>query len=189
MPSDEETQALIDQVAAVTREDFLKWEPKHPQYIEGRVYVTPEQWDAIREAFPHTDPEQNYASALWGIPVEVIHPGETIRLPSGKELVHNKNLDALFIYTPDMPLFASGGKVFDAYDRKGIELLKRDPDAYFAGTRKTSPWQDWGEDDPQDGKDYPVYGPTREIWWTLGISLFALLSIVAFIVAHNQGWL
>ncbi|MCV7255671.1 hypothetical protein H7J86_26250 [Mycobacterium hackensackense] len=96
--SDDILQAITEAAEFASR-----WEPSHPQYIEGTLYLTQQQWDATVEQFP-PEPGCNYAHALWGIPVAVIHPDNPITLPSGKQLYLSGILGALLIHDPDAAL-------------------------------------------------------------------------------------
>lgn len=76
-----------DIVAQIIAAQDLKWawEPEHPQYIEGRLYLTQDQWDKVAEAFP-PDPRAGHVrrgSYAWGIPVTIIEADKPIDLPSG----------------------------------------------------------------------------------------------------------
>lgn len=73
------------------------WEPEHPQYIEGRFYLTPEQWAAIRREWP-LRPGFNDTQAVWGIPVDVIKPNEQVKLPSGKILAYSAVMEAFYVF-------------------------------------------------------------------------------------------
>lgn len=214
MPSDDsrvnrqadaaEIMAILDDIRAA-EENWLNWVPSFPQYIEGRIYLTRAQWHAVLEEFPptgHRDPSY----CIWGIPVDIVVPDDKIRLPSGKTLVYSGITDSLLIFderqmaqtvanafgvplslvdpayageVADMATEDSHEKVFDAVDYEAVELLKRDPDAFFARKQQAD------EIEP----DYPDYPPANDIWWTLGIALFALVCIVLYVVAHNQGWI
>lgn len=79
-----------------------EWEPDHPQYIEGRLWLTPEQWDTLCEAAPDYDREKWAArpALAWGIPVEIIQPDEPVTLPSGKTLLYSSVLGALLVSDP-----------------------------------------------------------------------------------------
>lgn len=79
------------------------WEPKHPQLIDGTLYLLQSQWDAICEAFPIVDDaegrwdNQNRPSLCWGIPVRVIPKGGQVTLPDGRVFVHSTVMDALYV--------------------------------------------------------------------------------------------
>lgn len=91
-----------DIVAEIIAAKDLKWnwEPEHPQYIEGRLYLTQAQCDAVAEAFP-ADPRAGQVrrgSYAWGIPVTIIEPNKAITLPSGKVLIYSSLLDSFYVF-------------------------------------------------------------------------------------------
>lgn len=64
-------QEIID--AAKLAKPFL-WEPDHPQYVDGKLHLTQEQWDAVCREFPNYD-RQKWAARpylAWGIHVEIV---------------------------------------------------------------------------------------------------------------------
>lgn len=77
-----------------------EWEPDHPQYIEGRLYLTPEQWQAVIDQSPPRRPGYNYGQTVWGIPVDIVSPGDQITLPSGRTLAYPPILGALVVCDP-----------------------------------------------------------------------------------------
>lgn len=66
------------------------WEPKHPQVIEGYIYLTQAQWDAVLAAFPISEESPFYtpnrAMLAWGIPVKLLSPGQHVTRPDGSVL-------------------------------------------------------------------------------------------------------
>lgn len=81
-----------------------KWEPDHPQYVEGRFYLTDKQWAAIRKEWPRRE-GFNDGQSVWGIPVDIIRPGEHVKLPSGKTLLYSQLMRSLCVFDPAL----SGG--------------------------------------------------------------------------------
>ena len=91
-------QAIMD---AATMDKPWTWQPDHPQYIEGRLYLTPEQWQAVLDQSPEPQPGDNQAQAAWGIPVEIIHPDKPIKLQSGRTLLYLPRItEALLVCDP-----------------------------------------------------------------------------------------
>jgi hypothetical protein len=91
---------IVDEILSVANK-FGKpweWEPDHPQYIEGALYLTPRQWDALCAASPDYDREKwaTRPTRAWGIPVQVIAPNERVTLPSGNALVYV--LEAFYVF-------------------------------------------------------------------------------------------
>lgn len=80
-----------------------EWSPKHPQLIDGALYLLQSQWDAICEAFPIVDDaegrwdHQNRPMLCWGIPVKLIAQGGQVALPDGRLLIHSTVMGALYI--------------------------------------------------------------------------------------------
>ncbi len=99
-----DTAELIETIRAAC-ELASKWEPQHKQYIEGRFYLTPDQWAAIREEWPER-PGFNDGYALWGIPVHIIKPNDRVRLPSGNWLVYSRLLESLYIFDSSIATLA-----------------------------------------------------------------------------------
>ncbi|MBB3752690.1 hypothetical protein FHT44_005202 [Mycolicibacterium sp. BK634] len=101
------TDIVMEAIKAACLEKPWEWEPKHPQYVEGALYLTQEQWNAIKAAFPPADDADgrwssfNRPSACWGIPVRLISEDEPTKLPSGKELRYSKLLQSFIIVDPD----------------------------------------------------------------------------------------
>lgn len=78
------------------------WHPNHPQYVEGRLYLTADQWHRVLEQCPPRRGDGvSPAFAAWGIPVEIVKAGEEIRLPSGKTLVYSEILKSLVVFNQD----------------------------------------------------------------------------------------
>jgi hypothetical protein len=98
MSAIQDVAELVETIRDATKLNW-RWEPQHPQYIEGRFYLTPEQWAAIRTEWPLV-PGKNQAQAIWGIPVDIIPPNEMILLPSGNVLVHSAVMEAFYIFDP-----------------------------------------------------------------------------------------
>lgn len=96
-----DTAELIEMIRAAG----VKWEPDHPQYIEGRFYLTPDQWAAIREEWP-LRPGFNDSQALWGIPVDIIKPNDRVQLPSGSWLVYSKALETMYTFSASTAAWA-----------------------------------------------------------------------------------
>lgn len=98
-----DTAELIETIRAASVSS--KWEPEHKQYIEGRFYLTPDQWAAIRKEWPER-PEFNDAHALWGIPVHIIKPNDRVRLPSGRWLVYSGTLETMYTFSASTAAWA-----------------------------------------------------------------------------------
>lgn len=87
--------SLVDEVMAAVMAVRAVPRLEHPQFIEGALYVTPDQWAALqREAHvqrPGLLPDSLHygLAAVAGIPVVVLPPGERMRLPSGKWIVYS----------------------------------------------------------------------------------------------------
>jgi hypothetical protein len=76
-----------------------KWEPDHPQYVEGVLYLTPAQWDAVRDQFPPNGERQHMSTHhAWGIPIKIIKPNTAEELPSGRVLVYSAALESFYIF-------------------------------------------------------------------------------------------
>jgi hypothetical protein len=76
-----------------------KWEPDHPQYVEGTLYLTQAQWDAVRDQYPPKAERTHLATHhAWGIPVHIIKPDKPVLLPSGNVLVYSKLLESFYVF-------------------------------------------------------------------------------------------
>lgn len=96
-------EMTVERIVALVREvceQGHNWQPEHPQYIEGMFYLTQEQWDGIRAEWPE-QAGHNTATAIWGIPVQVVRPYEDVRLPSGRVLLYSQALNAFCLIDPD----------------------------------------------------------------------------------------
>ncbi|GAS92671.1 hypothetical protein [Mycolicibacterium brisbanense] len=75
------------------------WEPNHPQYVEGTLYLTQAQWDAVREQFPPTAERRHMSTHhAWGIPIKIISPNTAEELPSGRTLVYSAALESFYVF-------------------------------------------------------------------------------------------
>lgn len=72
-----------------------EWHPDHPQYVEGRLYLTGAQWQRVLDSNP---PTRNPAMAAWGIHVVIVRPNEKVTLPSGRTLVYSSIMNSLIVY-------------------------------------------------------------------------------------------
>lgn len=75
-----------------------KWEPDHPQYVEGALYLTHAQWDAVRDQFPPNAEREGRAHVAWGIPIHLVKPDTIVDLPSGRVLIYSTALDSFYIF-------------------------------------------------------------------------------------------
>ncbi|SKM81480.1 Uncharacterised protein [Mycobacteroides abscessus subsp. massiliense] len=76
---------------------------EHRQYIEGTLYLTQEQLEAIvASTSPYTSTCGSTYTALGGIPVRVLEPHVPVQLPSGKVVVHSLLLASLVVAHADV---------------------------------------------------------------------------------------
>ncbi|WP_157931643.1 hypothetical protein [Mycobacteroides abscessus] len=81
------------------------WHPNHPQHVDGKLYLTAEQWNRVLEQRPPVRGDGvSPAFAAWGIPVVIIKAGDEVRLPSGKTLVYSEILESLVVFDQDEAL-------------------------------------------------------------------------------------
>lgn len=74
-------------------------QPSHPQLIEGRFYVTQQQFKELRKHYDDSPIEYQEirVDPLRTIPVEVLRPNVARVLPSGKILIYTPALDDAFL--------------------------------------------------------------------------------------------
>ena len=75
-----------------------KWEPDHPQYVEGALYLTQEQWDAVRDQYPPNTERGHRVHAAWGIPIHIIKPNTIVDLPSGRVLIFSATMESMYVF-------------------------------------------------------------------------------------------
>jgi hypothetical protein len=105
----EPTPSLLQQIT-----DALKVAPRpftHPQYIQGSLYLTQAQWEALIDYAVDTPVQDSVVNEMnWdphtrqaginGYPVQVLKPGVPTTLPNGQIIIHSTITDSLYIYTP-----------------------------------------------------------------------------------------
>ncbi|SIK47805.1 hypothetical protein [Mycobacteroides abscessus] len=89
MTTARDIQALIDCTPLAQIE--------HPQYIEGTLYITRRQLEAIEATSPGLPTTMTSYIALGSIPVRVLDPGVPVRLPSGNVVIYLPELDSLCV--------------------------------------------------------------------------------------------
>lgn len=92
---------LYDQIlAAGASGKPWAWEPDHPQYIDGYLYLTGAQWDEVCATYPNYDTEKwaFRPSLIWGIGVRLLEPGVPRKLADGRVIVHSKFLDHVHVF-------------------------------------------------------------------------------------------
>jgi len=93
-PESDIVQAIRDAKALAS-----KWEPDHPQYVEGVLYLTQKQWDAVRDQYPPSEERRHMSTHhAWGIPVQIIKPNTIVDLPSGRVIVYSALLESFYIF-------------------------------------------------------------------------------------------
>lgn len=84
-------------------EQALYRRPSHPQLIDGTLYVSPPQYDALLELAkqsPFSEPAGLASGAidsLTGIPVVIVKAAEPVRLADGRSIVYSTITNALYI--------------------------------------------------------------------------------------------
>ena len=103
----EPTPSLLQQIT-----DALKVAPRpftHPQYIEGVLYLTEEQWKYFLNDYYRSIPSDTPTSwiyqhhdkgSIWGIPIHILKSGIPFTLPDGRVIIHSTHLADVYIYTP-----------------------------------------------------------------------------------------
>lgn len=93
-------EALLKQIEDAAR-NFPMRPVQHPQYVEGTLYVTPEQFAVLQRPVCGPLTQTRLLGAL-EIQVHVIHNDEIVTLPSGKSLMYSKTLSSLLIFDSEL---------------------------------------------------------------------------------------
>lgn len=95
---------LFDAISAAIQARQAAAKPfEHPQFIEGTLYLTRPQWNELAKSFrpPALTWSPYGEKALLGIPVRLVEAGESITLPSGKQLIWSAVMkDQFIIFDP-----------------------------------------------------------------------------------------
>lgn len=102
---------ILDAIKAANTSVVAALAFEHPQYIDGTLYVTREQFKAIQEWASEIplDPTNTRPAPVMDIPVVILHPGESVRASDGGRMLICSSVDKA-LYTLNLNALEETGK-------------------------------------------------------------------------------